>query len=279
VIRIVPFSIAALVVLASTMILTALVSIQPFAEVAGKYLCIAFDDLYTNFEYQPFLNTLSLWLRGPVPAIVGVTSQEVFNAVVEMMKGKYVEADLTFFWAFVGDLSSRFYSMTIPLTLILMSLFYSSILELISVRRVLQIIAVMGFRKYYATIVLVAVAIGLLYTLTASLPVLLYACSRCDMLWKLAGASTLILLFSAILLLEALTYVLAEWNSAAALVVGIAISISMIVDPRIIMLFADASRRIFGFNISVLRSLTTLLITIVVELLLLYLAISRKEVY
>jgi len=279
VIRVVLFSRAALALLASTMFLTALVSLQPFAEAAGMYLCVPFEDLYRGFEYQQFLNTLSLWLRGPVPAVVGATSREVFNTVIELMKGKYAEADLTFFWAFVGDLSSRFYSMTVSLALILASLFYSSLLELISVRRILQIIAAAGFRRYYAAIASLAAVTGLLYALTASMPALLYACSRCDVLWKLAGASTLVLLFYAVLLLEALAYVLAEWSSAAALVVGIAVSVFMIADPEITMFFADASRRIFGFDVPVRGSLAASLIVVAAELLGLYMAVSRREVY
>ena len=270
----------ALVFLVVTLTLTAYVAAEPVADIASRYYGIEFGRFY-GFEYIRITETLSSAIGGPLPIISGgLTSSMMFNSLLQMAADKYPIISNVYRGIIIGDAINRFYTFSFPMTIIFSSIFYVVVLDTISIRRILQVIASMGLRRYWFTIVTLALTLSLTYTATLVLPVSLYVCPSCSLWGKLVGFFSLFTLLSAILLVEALIYVLA-WNALPALLIGISASIVFLAYPESLAKALEDSARLFGLETQYPISGYTVLNLAFLLLLSLatYTIIVKREVY
>jgi len=270
---------SALAVFVVTLIFTVLVSIQPFFNVADKYFCIGFGKLYTDYEYRDVVYSLSYWLGGYIPISMGLTPPQVFGLVVQMMVEKYPVFDRVLSWIVINDLSTSYYMFTLPIAFLLASVSNFALVDSMSVKKYLQLISIVGVRRYYIALAIGIVLTSFIYSFIASLPVLMYGCTWCDTANKAVGYLSIFMLFVIMLLLGNIAYVLLDWNSVAILVIGIITVIIWLININTMMFFIEASKNIFGIGAPTIGIFLVEIPIALTEFLLLYLFIDRREKY
>jgi len=248
-----------------------------FLNISGKYFLIDFNRFYT-FEYSSILNTISVMLGKPFPGILGYVSPIDFNNVVKIAKKEYSIIDKSYFLIIAGIWGSKFGEVVVPMVLMLIGIFFSIFLDTISIEKNLQIVAIIGHRKYYWLILSSAIVLSLLYALPPLIPLILYGCPWCAVTWKVYGSMSIFLLFLLLLLLEAIAYVVSGWNSAAGLLVGISFSMFFFFAPRYLADVIAASRGFFGMEPS-FTSLFAQSVSVLWLMLFLFISIERREKY
>ncbi len=252
-------------------------STSSFLSISSKYFLVDFNRFYT-FEYSSILNTISVILGKPFPGILGYASSIDFNSIVKVAKGEYSIIDKSYFLIIAGIWGTKFGEFVVPIALVLIGVFFSVFLDVISIEKNLQIVAIIGHRKYYLLLLGSAIVLSLLYTSPLLIPLILYGCPWCAVTWKIYGSMSIFLLFLTLLLLEAIAYVTSGWNSAAGLLVGIGFSMFFFFVPRYLADVIAASRGFFGAEPS-FTSLFAQSISVLWLMLFLFIAIERREKY
>ncbi|MEM4741742.1 MAG: hypothetical protein QW370_06075 [Ignisphaera sp.] len=270
----------ALVFLVVALTLTAYVATEPVADIASRYYGVEFSRFY-SYEYIRVTEILTRAIDGPLPIISrGLTSSTTFNNLLQLTSDKYPIISNVYRGIIIGDAINRFYTFSFPTAIIFSSIFYVVVLDAMSIRRILQVIASIGIRRYWFNIVILALMSSLAYVATLALPVSLYVCPSCSLWGKFVGFFSLFTLFSIVLLSEALVYVLV-WNALPALLVGMSTSIVFLSYPEQVAEILKDSIRLFGLEVQDPISVHTLLNLVFLLLLFLatYVVIVKREVY
>lgn len=253
-------------------------ALAPLAGLSEKYFMVDYRMLYT-YEYYDVIRAVSEALRTIFPVVVGLASDADFGRILSTAVSNYsVLNNVYFYIVILGGWAPSFYQLTIPITMLLASMFFAGALEVANIERNLQIVVLIGHRGYYKAIITMAVLVSTVYSVIISTPLLVYGCAWCPRKWHVLGALSILLLFMTLHLVEALAYVVTRWRSMASLMSGMIFSLTFLFYPSLLVDFTDAIKGLFGVEVSP----TSLLWQLVIVLLLsvtLYSAMTRIEKY
>jgi hypothetical protein len=216
--------------------------------VSSRYFIIGFKKLY-GFEYRSLVETVSLTLKAPFPAYDGFIDVQAFNELIGIAVDNYHVINMFYFYYMIREWGSAFYRFSIPISMIIATVLFSAVLEVISVEKNIQFVALIGRRGYYRVIVTTAILLSVVYSALISIPLLVYGCQWCPRLWHVEGVISilLLLLFLILHLLEACTYTIARWSSMAGLIVGVILSL-IFISPYTLSRLSRCNKGVFGLE-------------------------------
>jgi hypothetical protein len=211
--------------------------------VSSRHFIIGFKKRY-GFEYRSLVETVSLTLKAPFPAYDGFIDVQAFNELIGIDVDNYHVINMFYFYYMIREWGSALYRFSIPISMIIATVFSSAVLEVISVEKNIQFVALIGCRGYYRVIVTTAILLSVVYSALISIPLLVYGCQWCPRLWHVEGVIS-ILLFLILHLLEACTYTIARWSSMAGLIVGVILSL-IFISPYTLSRLSRCNKGVLG---------------------------------